>query len=40
MKIQASFSSKDISKALECRLLQFLIGALTDKQLFLVVVMR
>ena len=28
MKNQALFSSKDISKKLKCRLLQFLLGAL------------
>ena len=28
MKNQALFSSKDISKKLRCRLLQFLLGAL------------
>ena len=32
MKNQASFSSKDKSKNLKCRLLQFLFGALSVKQ--------
>ena len=31
MKNQALFSSKDISKKLKCRLLQFLFGALRVK---------
>ena len=31
MKQQALFSSKDKSKKLKCRLLQFLFGALTVK---------
>ena len=33
MKHQASFSSKDKSKKLKCRLLQFLFGALRVKQM-------
>ena len=33
MKNQALFSSKDKSKKLKCRLLQFLFGALRVKQL-------
>ena len=33
MKNQALFSSKDKSKKLKCRLLQFLFGALRIKQL-------
>ena len=32
MKNQASFSSKDKSKTLKCRLLQFLFGALRVKR--------
>ena len=35
MKNQALFSSKDKSKKLKCRLLQFLFGALRVKYLFL-----
>ena len=35
MKNQALFSSKDKSKKLKCRLLQFLFGALRDKLLAL-----
>ena len=36
MKNQAFFSSKDKSKKLKCRLLQFLFGALKVKLLFTV----
>ena len=32
MKNQALFSSKDRSKKLKCRLLQFLVGALSTKK--------
>ena len=41
MKLQALFSSKDKSKKLKCRLLQFLFGALrvNDKCLALVPVL-
>ena len=34
MKNQALFSSKDKTKKLKCRLLQFLFGALRVKKLF------
>ena len=34
MKNQALFSSKDISKKLKCRLLQFLFGALRVESIF------
>ena len=39
MKNQALFSSKDKSKKLKCRLLQFLFGALRVKVVYVLLVM-